>query len=126
MVFLLSLLQHESLTCWTCVAVWSFSHVLLMQAFQPPRHSRMACIKDNNMELRSVSFPKSLKFHASAANPAQALHRRLDDVQRQVDWLRTHTVQRDTQLDTVLERLQSEEQRRPLKRSTSFYGVFGL
>ncbi len=59
-------------------------------------------------------------------DPVQALNRRLDDVQRQVDWLRTHTVQRDTQLDTVLERLQSEEQRRGLKRSTSFYGVFGL
>lgn len=73
-----------------------------------------------------IVLPKHALVVASSGDHAQALSRRLDDVQRQIDWLRTHTVQRDTQLDAALGRLQSEEQRRQLKRSTSFYGVFGL
>ena len=52
--------------------------------------------------------------------------RRIDELQRQVEWLKQNTVRRDAQIEIALQRLGAEEQERQLKRSQSFYSVFGL
>jgi hypothetical protein len=43
-----------------------------------------------------------------------------------VEWLKQSTVRHDAQLEAALQRLGIEEQERQLKRSQSFYGMFGL
>ena len=50
----------------------------------------------------------------------------MDELQQRIEWLMQNTVRRDTQLDALLQQLQKEEQGGQLKRSNSFYGMFGL
>ena len=56
----------------------------------------------------------------------QDVNCRVDELQRNIEWLKRNTVRRDTQLDALLQQLQKGEQEGQLKRSNSFYGIFGL
>jgi hypothetical protein len=59
----------------------------------------------------------------------QWLAQRFEDLQTEIIWLKERSVQTDAQLATLLDQLQlssREEERKKLKRSNSFYGVFGL
>lgn len=59
----------------------------------------------------------------------QWLAQRFEDLQREIIWLKERSVQTDAQLATVLGQMQvseEEEERRRLKRSNSYFGMFGL
>ncbi len=59
----------------------------------------------------------------------QWLAQRFEDLQREIIWLKERSVQTDAQLATVLGQMQvsdEEEERRKLKRSNSYFGMFGL
>lgn len=85
------------------------------------------------MWLRRASPEAACRSHVASEVPdilrmgvPQEDSRRIDELQRQVEWLKQNTVRHDAQLEAALQRLGNEEQERQLKRSQSFYGMFGL
>lgn len=61
--------------------------------------------------------------------PVQWLAQRYEELHQDIIWLKERLMQTDAQLATILGQQQlseEEEERRKLKRSNSYFGVFGL
>lgn len=56
----------------------------------------------------------------------QWINQRIDAVQKDVLWIKERIVLTDAQLAQILEVAQREQGSRELKRSNSYFGVFGL